>query len=110
MKNIQVIDGALNSTFSIFQATDEEFALLFPEAGQDISLCGRLAAFGGSASDRGRVEPNLATSHSQARRDGNSWDIILRTAALQEVVPRKARGFRRCFRHKCGSRKLFGRN
>jgi hypothetical protein len=36
MKNIQVIDGALNSTFSIFQATDEEFALLFPEAGQDI--------------------------------------------------------------------------
>jgi hypothetical protein len=36
MKNIQVIDGALNCTFSIFQATDEEFALVFPEAGQDI--------------------------------------------------------------------------
>jgi len=28
MKNIQVIDGAANCTFSIFQATDEEFALL----------------------------------------------------------------------------------
>lgn len=36
MKNIQVIDGALNCTFSIFQATDDEFALLFPEPGQDI--------------------------------------------------------------------------
>ena len=36
MKNIQVIDGALNCTFSIFQASDEEFALLFPEVGQEI--------------------------------------------------------------------------
>jgi hypothetical protein len=31
MKNIQVIDGAANATFSIFQATDEEFALIFPD-------------------------------------------------------------------------------
>jgi hypothetical protein len=36
MKNIQVIDGALNCTYSLFQATDEEFALLFPEPRQDI--------------------------------------------------------------------------
>jgi hypothetical protein len=36
MKNIQVIDGATNCTFSIFQATDREFALLFPEPRQDI--------------------------------------------------------------------------
>jgi hypothetical protein len=36
MKNIQVIDGAQNCTFSIFQATDEEFLLIFPEPGQDI--------------------------------------------------------------------------
>ncbi len=36
MKNIQVIDGAENCTFSIFQATEEEFALLFPQPGQDI--------------------------------------------------------------------------
>lgn len=38
MKNIQVIDGARNCTFSIFQATDEEFRLLFPEPGQDIQF------------------------------------------------------------------------
>jgi hypothetical protein len=36
MKNIQVIDGALNCTFSIFEATDEEFAVFFPEPGQDV--------------------------------------------------------------------------
>jgi len=36
MKNIQVIDGATNCTFSLFQATDEEFELLFPEPRQDI--------------------------------------------------------------------------
>jgi hypothetical protein len=36
MKNIQVIDGATNCTFSLFQATDEEFELLFTEPGQDI--------------------------------------------------------------------------
>lgn len=38
MKNIQVIDGAENATFSLFQATDEEFALIFPGPGQDIEF------------------------------------------------------------------------
>lgn len=37
MKNIQVIDGAANATFSVFQATDEEFAAIFPD-GRDIEL------------------------------------------------------------------------
>jgi hypothetical protein len=29
MRNIQVIDGALNATYDVFQATDEEFAAIF---------------------------------------------------------------------------------
>jgi len=37
MKNIQIIDGAINATFSVFQATDEEFAAIFPE-GRDMEL------------------------------------------------------------------------
>jgi len=37
MRNIQIIDGAENATFSIFQATDAEFALIFPDD-QDIEL------------------------------------------------------------------------
>jgi len=37
MKNIQIIDAAANATFSVFQASEEEFAELFPN-GQDIEL------------------------------------------------------------------------
>ena len=37
MKNIQIVDGAANATFSIFQATDEEFAVIFPD-GRDLEL------------------------------------------------------------------------
>jgi hypothetical protein len=43
MKNIQIIDGASNCTFSIFQATEEEFGRLFPEAGQEIQFSDELA-------------------------------------------------------------------
>lgn len=38
MKIIQVVDGADNATFSLFQATEDEFALLFPGDGQDMAL------------------------------------------------------------------------
>ncbi|MGV3489946.1 MAG: hypothetical protein ACO1OG_01370 [Devosia sp.] len=37
MKNIQIIDGADNATYSVFQATDEEFAAVFPD-GRDMEL------------------------------------------------------------------------
>lgn len=37
MKNIQIIDGAVNATFSMFQATDDEFAVIFPDE-RDIEL------------------------------------------------------------------------
>jgi len=37
MKNIQIIDGAQNCVYDIFAATDEEFALLFPE-GTDVAF------------------------------------------------------------------------
>lgn len=37
MKNIQIIDRAANSTYSIFAATDEEFAEIFPD-GADIEF------------------------------------------------------------------------
>ncbi|MBC8133865.1 MAG: hypothetical protein H7X95_12850 [Deltaproteobacteria bacterium] len=37
MKNVQIIDGATNATYSVFQATDEEFATIFP-GGRDMEL------------------------------------------------------------------------
>jgi hypothetical protein len=37
MRNILIIEGADNATFSIFQATDDEFAAVFPND-QDMEL------------------------------------------------------------------------
>lgn len=37
MKSIQIIDGANNATFSVFQATEEEFAAIFSD-GRDMEL------------------------------------------------------------------------
>jgi hypothetical protein len=52
MKNIQVIDGARNSTFDIFQASDDEFATIFPP-GEDVAFIEEVYARG----DRGRLDP-----------------------------------------------------
>jgi ribosomal protein L18 len=41
VKNIQIIDGAVNATFSIFQATEDEFAVIFPD-GRDMEIAGDL--------------------------------------------------------------------
>ena len=38
MKNVQIMDVADNCTFSIYQFTDEEFALVFPVVGQDLEF------------------------------------------------------------------------
>lgn len=38
MKNIQVIDGALNCAYEIYSVTDDEFRVLFPGEGQDIEF------------------------------------------------------------------------
>jgi hypothetical protein len=37
LKNIQVVDGAINSTFEIYAVTDDVFDLMFP-AGQNVSF------------------------------------------------------------------------
>jgi hypothetical protein len=38
VKNIQIIDGADNATYSVFRVTDEEFRLIFPRKGQDLEI------------------------------------------------------------------------
>jgi hypothetical protein len=37
MKNVQIIDGAVNATFSVFQASEEEFEAIFPN-GRDMEF------------------------------------------------------------------------
>lgn len=48
MKNIQIIDGAANSVYDIFAATDEEFSLIFP-GDQDIAFIDEVYARGAEA-------------------------------------------------------------
>jgi len=48
MKNIQVIDGAENSVYDVFSATDKEFSLIFPE-GQDVAFIDEVMARGPEA-------------------------------------------------------------
>lgn len=38
MKNIQVIDSAINCAYSIYQVEDDVFDLIFPNEGQDIEF------------------------------------------------------------------------
>jgi hypothetical protein len=45
MKNIQIIDGARNSVYDIFSASDEEFALIFPD-GTDVAFIDEIYANG----------------------------------------------------------------
>jgi hypothetical protein len=45
MRNIQVFDGADNSVYDIFAATEQEFALIFPE-GEDVAFIDEVLARG----------------------------------------------------------------
>lgn len=38
MKNVQVIDSAMNCSFSIYEMTEEDFAAIFIEDGQDVEF------------------------------------------------------------------------
>jgi len=38
VKNVQVIDGADNCSYAIYSFSEEEFALVFPEPGQNIEF------------------------------------------------------------------------
>jgi hypothetical protein len=52
VKNIQIIDGGVNATFSIFQATDDEFAIIFPD-GREMEIAVELVErIGEEAADR----------------------------------------------------------
>lgn len=44
MPNIQVIDGAENCTYDIFEAGEDDFRVIFPELAQDIEFVEDLVA------------------------------------------------------------------
>lgn len=56
MKNIQIIDGAQNCVYDIFAATPEQFALIFPQDGQDIAFIDEVY----EAGDKARLDAAFA--------------------------------------------------
>ena len=44
MKNIQVVDGAVNCDFPIYAATNDEFGAIFPGPDQDLEIVEDLVA------------------------------------------------------------------
>lgn len=57
LKNIQVIDGALNCTYSIFQATAAEFRSIFPGKGQDMEFASTFVRRVGEVRARKIMDP-----------------------------------------------------
>lgn len=38
MKNIQFIDGAENSAYDVFQSSEDDFQVIYPQSGQDVEF------------------------------------------------------------------------
>jgi hypothetical protein len=52
-----IVDGADNATFSVFQTTEEEFAILFPASGQDIAFIEEVVERLGDAATGAALNP-----------------------------------------------------
>jgi hypothetical protein len=86
MKNIQVIDGASNCTFSIFQATDDEFALIFPDAGQDVQFASDLPD---SADVRAALSQVWLRPVRKQNANGIHGTLFFELERYRQVFPRK---------------------
>lgn len=102
MKNVQVINGALNCTFSVFQATDEEFALLFPEPRQDIQYVEDLARLAGQSEINSALRRIWERPIRKSEAHGIHGTLFYQLERYKKWY-RKARGCYRTLRNKCGS-------
>lgn len=70
MKHVQVIDGAANCVYDIFAATDDEFAVIFPQ-GQDVAFIDEVCL---------RADPN-----ELERIFSNIWRRRVRKSEVQGI-------------------------
>lgn len=90
MKNIQVIDGAANATFSIFQATDEEFAAIFPE-GRDIEIADELIERLGDVEAERVLSPLWERPILKREADGIHGTLFYDANERREFLPKSKR-------------------
>ena len=82
MKNIQVIDGAVNCVYDIFAATNEEFAIIFPP-GQDIAFIDEVL------SRRGRRDLQRAFKRIWTRRVPKARAMGIHGVLFHELESKK---------------------
>jgi plasmid stabilization system protein ParE len=84
VKNIQIIDGANNCTYSVFAATDEEFAVIFPD-GADIEFIEDFVErFGEEAA--GRITGAIWDANERSLANGRLGSGHCRPMALIRLV------------------------
>lgn len=92
MKNIQIIDGAVNSVYDIFAATDEEFALIFRE-GTDVAFIDEVYSGGSRAmldSSFKNIWPRrLAKKDAMGIHGILFYELEKRSLTIQRVAMRK---------------------
>jgi hypothetical protein len=91
MKNVQVIDGAQNCHFPIFQATDEEFALIFPAEGQDIEFSEDLFSRLSEDAARRVVEPMWERPIEKSKVDGIHGTLLYQFESKRKHWPKSKR-------------------
>lgn len=57
MRNVLIVDDAANATFSVFQMTQDEFAVVFSRSGQDIAFIDEVAKALGDDETRRTLAP-----------------------------------------------------
>jgi len=85
MKISKLIDGALNTTYSIYAVTDGVFKKLFPEEGQDIEFAEEAIARLGKKAATPVFCVHLETKTQQVFRNRCSWDPLF-SSFLQERI------------------------
>ena len=89
MKNIQVIDGAENCSFSICLADDRDFAMIFPARGQDVEFIEDLVARIGEKSATELVQ--RTTTRRIHKRDamGIHGTLFFQLPRMRKYYPNK---------------------
>lgn len=90
MKNIQIINGAMNATFSVFQAKEEEFAAIFPD-GRDMELVEDLIERLGEEAAGSVLEPLWERPILKRNALGIHGTLFYDNEDRREYIPRSKR-------------------
>lgn len=90
MRNVQVIDGAENCTFPVYEVDDRDFALVFPAPGQNIEFAQDLAKRLGGEEQSGALVMKITARHADKTRiAGIHGTLFVDTPSRRKYFPNK---------------------